>query len=112
MAPCLRAQAQFCIGGCVLAHKGRGRGTVSLYQRMLRSRKLLDPEAPLDWVPTGHDDVLAFRRADITVVLNVSPDPVVLTADLVAGAEVVLTSWAGEAFTGTLPGDATVWLRR
>jgi alpha-glucosidase len=84
---------------------------LTLYQRILRSRKLLDPEAPLDWVPSGHDDVLAFRRGDVTVVLNVSPDVVVLPADLIAGTEVLLASWAGDPFTGSLRGDATVWLR-
>jgi hypothetical protein len=62
-------------------------------------------------VAAGHDDVLAFRRGDVTVALNVSSEPVVLPGDLVAGAEVLLASWAGEPFAGSLPGNATVWLR-
>jgi alpha-glucosidase len=84
---------------------------LTLYQRILRSRKLLDPEAPLEWVAAGHDDVVAFRRGDVSVVLNVSAAPVVMPAELVAGAEVLLTSWASDDGVGTVPGDATVWLR-
>ena len=84
---------------------------LSLYQRMLRTRRLLDPHAALEWIDVDHDDVLAFRRGDVTVVLNVSPEPVLLPADLVAGADVLLASSAGDAPTGTLPGNAAVWLR-
>ncbi len=84
---------------------------LSLYQRMLRTRKLLDPHAALEWIDVDHDDVLAFGRGDVTVVLNVSSEPVVLPAELVAGNDVLLASSAGEPFAGTLPGNAAVWLR-
>jgi alpha-glucosidase len=39
------------------------------YRRAVAARAALDPEAPLDWVETGREDVLAFRRGDLTCVV-------------------------------------------
>jgi alpha-glucosidase len=38
------------------------------YRAALRARRSLDHAAPLAWVETGRDDVLAFRRGDVVCV--------------------------------------------
>ena len=84
---------------------------LTLYQRILRSRNCSTPWPPLEWVAAGHDDVLAFRRGDVTVVLNVSPEPggaARRPRRRGRGAAGVLGVRRGH---GTVPGDATVWLR-
>jgi hypothetical protein len=34
-----------------------------------------------------------------------------LGADIVGRSDVLLTSWAGDAFADALPADAAIWLR-
>ncbi|MBB5871768.1 alpha-glucosidase [Allocatelliglobosispora scoriae] len=77
---------------------------LSLYQRALRLRRSFS-SAPFAWLPGLPDQVLAFRRGDIGVVVNFSPEPV----ELPAHAEIVLSSSPIE--DGKIPGDTTAWLR-
>jgi alpha-glucosidase len=85
---------------------------LSLYQRILEARRRLDHEAPLEWIDLDHDDLVGFRRGDVSIVLNVSAEPIVLGAEISGEHDVVLASWVGDPFDGTLPGDAAIWLRR
>ncbi len=82
-----------------------------LYRRILEARRRLEPEAPLEWIDLDHDDLVAFRRGDVIVALNVSAEPIALGADIVGRSDVLLTSWAGDAFADALPADAAIWLR-
>jgi alpha-glucosidase len=42
-----------------------GDSVLTLYRRALHIRRSLDPRARLDWLETGRDDVLAFRRGSV-----------------------------------------------
>lgn len=46
------------------------------YRRALRARRRIDQDAPLEWVTTGREDVLAFRRGALTSVTVFDGDPV------------------------------------
>jgi alpha-glucosidase len=68
-------------------------------------RRLLQTEESLQWIETGRDDVLAFRRPNgWTVVTNFGQTPHALPAD---GAR----SLSSRHFEGDeLPPETTVWL--
>lgn len=80
--------------------------TLSLYRRALALREeLLAPEE-LEWVDSGRDDVLWFRRpGGWEVVTNFGSEPFTLD-----DSNALLASSATEP--GMLPGATTVWLHR
>lgn len=41
---------------------------LSVYRRALRARRQIDPHSDLEWLEPGRDDVLAFRRGDLSCV--------------------------------------------
>jgi alpha-glucosidase len=61
------------------------------------------PAGTIEWLESGHDDVLMFRSGGVTVVANTGAAHV----DMPAG-RVLLES--GETGTELLAGDTTVWL--
>jgi alpha-glucosidase len=78
--------------------------TLSMYRAALALRRTLRTAESLEWLDTGADDVLAFRRPNgWTCVTNFGTTP----APLPAG-EVLLSS--GPLDGGTLPGATTAWL--
>ncbi|MBF0817147.1 glycoside hydrolase family 13 protein [Microbacterium paludicola] len=78
--------------------------TLSLYRRALALRHELQTAEQLEWIDTGRDDVLWFRRPNgWQVVTNFGTDPFDLPADV----EVVLSSDGGDR---VVPGEATVWI--
>ncbi len=82
--------------------------TLSMYQKALAIRKRLQADEDLEWLDTGRDDVLAFRRPNgWTVVTNFGIDPYGLLAD-----DVALVSGPVFLMDGvvTVPGETTVWL--
>lgn len=79
--------------------------TLTLYRRALALRRLLQTEESLEWLETGREDVLGFRRPNgWTVVTNFGTEPFALPA----GASISLSSDATDG--GVLPGETTVWI--
>ena len=79
--------------------------TLTLYRRALALRRRLQTEESLEWLETGREDVLGFRRPNgWTVVTNFGTDPFPLPA----GASISLSSGATDG--GVLPGETTVWI--
>ena len=79
--------------------------TLALYRRALALRRTLQRAERLDWVDTGRDDVLRFRRpGGWEVVTNFGDEPYAL--DL---GDVLVAS--GELHGGSVPGATTVWFR-
>jgi alpha-glucosidase len=80
--------------------------TLSLYRRALALREELLAAEELEWVDSGRDDVLWFRRpGGWEVVTNFGSEPFALD-----DSNAVLASSATEP--GVLPGATTVWLHR
>jgi alpha-glucosidase len=93
----------------VEAETGDPDSTLELYRRALAARRRyagpsIGETVELFDLPGRADDVLAFRRDDLTVVLNCGTRPV----DLPEG-DVVLASRSLDG--RTLPPDTSVWLR-
>lgn len=90
----------------VEAQDGQQDSTLELYRSALRLRRQLQTAETLEWVDTGRDDVLAFRRPGgwVTVTNFGTAE-----APLPAG-EVLLTS--APLRDGQLPGEATAWIRQ
>jgi alpha-glucosidase len=78
--------------------------TLALYRRALAMRRSLQSEERLEWLPTGRDDVLHFRRpGGWEVVTNFGGEPYPLERDDAAIASRALDD------PGLLPADTTVW---
>jgi alpha-glucosidase len=89
----------------VSAQDGDPASTLMLYRSALGLRRRLQGAERLEWLETGRDDVLAFRRPGGWVcVTNFGDEPALLPA-----GEVLLAS--AEVRDGLLPGAATAWLR-
>ncbi|MGJ9403981.1 glycoside hydrolase family 13 protein [Arthrobacter sp. KK5.5] len=90
----------------VEAQDGVPGSTLELYRAALRLRRELQTEETLEWVETGSESVLAFRRPNGWVtVTNFGDEP----APLPEG-EVLLGS--APVADGALPGAATAWLKQ
>ncbi len=88
----------------VESQDGDPASTLTLYREALRLRREMPRDESLEWVETGHDDVLAFRRSDGWLcVTNFGATPVPLPAGDVALASTTVTA--------DLPPDTTAWLR-
>jgi alpha-glucosidase len=76
---------------------------LSLYRHALRLRHQLRADEALDWIETGRDDVLRYRRPNgWEIVTNFGTTPYPLDH-----ADVILAT--ADAPTGYLPGESTVW---
>jgi len=92
-------------GSSVEAQEAEEDSTLSLYRRALALRSELQTAEALEWLETGRDDVVAFRRPNgWTSVTNFGAEPFKLPA-----GEVLVSSSPLEA--GLLPGAATAWLQ-
>ena len=79
---------------------------LQLYRSALRLRRELSGDEPLDWIDTGHQDVLAFRRGTgFVCVVNLGTEPVALPEH----RRTLLTS-AELTGDGLLPTDTAAWL--
>ena len=91
-------------GLSVEAQQADPASTLAFYREALAARRtLLGAPATVEMLDLG-EDVLAFRRGDLTVVLNCGTRAVPLP-----DGEVVVASGP---LDGGLPGDTAVWLRR
>ena len=92
--------------GCTVSvEDGDPRSTLALYRQGLALRRLLQTGESLEWIKTGRDDVLGFRRPNgWTVFTNFGEEPYQLPE---GGA----TSLSSRHFEGReLPGETTVWI--
>jgi alpha-glucosidase len=88
----------------VAAQQGHADSTLELYRSALQLRRQLQTTEALEWVETGHDDVLHFvRPGGWHCVSNFGVAPVALPAGVVRVA-------SGPVADGLLPGETTVWL--
>ena len=92
-------------GLTVAAQTGDPASTLEFYREALRVRRTFATSAGdhVEIVPRG-DDVLRFRRGEVTVVLNCGTEPVELPE-----GEVLIAS--GPLDGRRLPGDTAAWLR-
>ncbi|WP_277959766.1 glycoside hydrolase family 13 protein [Frigoribacterium faeni] len=79
--------------------------TLNLYRRALDLRRQLQADEHLDWLNTGRDDVLAFRRPNGWTSVTLFSDA---PYDLPAGELLLATAPVTD---GALMGVGTVWLR-
>lgn len=78
---------------------------LSLYREALRLRHELQTTESLEWIETGRDDVLEYRRPNgWTVVTNFGVEPFALPGDRRSSLA------SGPLAGGALPGETTVWL--
>ncbi|SEE90629.1 glycoside hydrolase family 13 protein [Ruania alba] len=91
----------------VQAQDGVPGSTLTLYREALALRRELQSEETLEWLETGDEQVLAFRRPNGWVsVTNFGTDAVELPE-----GELLLSS-ASLTAAGHLPGATTAWLRQ
>jgi alpha-glucosidase len=79
------------------------------YRSLFASRRHLGDG--FSWLDTGHADVLACRRGDMVIVLNMGSEAVTLPAEVVGERGVLVSSALSQHAPGRLPGNACVWLR-
>ncbi|MFC9770959.1 MULTISPECIES: glycoside hydrolase family 13 protein [unclassified Pseudarthrobacter] len=97
-------QPEWFAGASVEAQENREDSTLSLYRRALSLRWELQSAETLEWLETGRDDVLAFRRPNgWTSVTNFGTEPFALPAGRLLVASSPIDG-------GELPGAATAWL--
>ncbi|MFL6161350.1 MAG: glycoside hydrolase family 13 protein [Jatrophihabitantaceae bacterium] len=80
---------------------------LSLYRASLRARQSIDQAAPLEWLETGREDVLAFSRGELTCVTVFDGPPFPVPAEW---GRPTLASRAG--LDRLLPADTAAWLTR
>ncbi|MDR7189558.1 alpha-glucosidase [Microbacterium sp. BE35] len=89
----------------VSAEDGDPASTLSLYRDALALRRASQTGESLEWIDTGRDDVLGFRRPNgWTVFTNFGTEPF----ELPAGSDVSLSS--GPVDGSRLPGETTAWI--
>ena len=88
---------------------------LALYRSVLSARRAcLDPDAGLEWPTSTHPDVLMFHRGDVTVVVNVGADEVMMadvcaTAPRLASSRLLLSSSPVHDDPTRLPGNTCCW---
>jgi alpha-glucosidase len=86
----------------------KGPGSVlSLYRAALQARHGIDQAAPLEWLETGREDVLAFCRGELTCVTVFDGPPFPVPEDWGRPA-----LHSQEAVDRVLPADTTAWFTR
>ncbi|MFT4213730.1 MAG: glycoside hydrolase family 13 protein [Microbacterium sp.] len=97
-------QPEWFAGHAVEVEEADAASTLHLYRRALGLRRRLQADESLEWVETGRDDVLRFRRPNgWEVVTNFGSEPYDL-----GDARVVLASTPATA--GSVPAETTVWI--
>lgn len=112
-------QPEWFASSSVEAEDGDPASTLSLYRRALELRRILQADEELEWLETGAEGVLAFRRPSGWVsVTNFGAEPAPLPEAISeSGAELLLSSGpeTGEQtpaeVPGEVPGETTLWLR-
>jgi alpha-glucosidase len=85
--------------------------TLALYRSLLAARRALDPTEPLAWVLPDSDELVAFRRGELVVLLNVTDHAVEVPAQLGNELRVVRSSARDHVDATSVASNACVWLR-
>ena len=80
---------------------------MAFYRQAIGARRAIDPAAPLQWLDTGRDDVLAFRRAAMVSVTVFAGAPFAPPPGW--GAWVLRSDY--RPGSNALPANSTGWLR-
>jgi alpha-glucosidase len=84
--------------------EGDSDSVLNLYRAALRARRDIDTGATLAWLPTGRDDVLAFRRGHLVCVTAFGSSPYAVPEEW---GHLVLSS--ADLTDATLPGSSAAW---
>jgi alpha-glucosidase len=98
-------QPDWFAGYAVDAQEGAG-SVLAFYRAAIAARRGLDHDSGLAWLPTGRDDVLAFRRADVTCVVVFAGEA--FTVPVEWGSVVLATPGVVDR---RCPAAGAVWLR-
>ena len=93
----------------VATQDGEAGSMLTLYRDVLRVRRTLVDD-DFEWIFGAESDVVAFRRGDVTVVVNPTSAPRSVDAEL-GSTTLVLSSDPALTWSGVVPPDAAVWLR-
>lgn len=85
--------------------------TLALYRYLLAERRTIDAALPLEWVLPESDEIVAYRRGDLVVALNISDHDVVLPDEVSGGVTAVLASVRGHVDAAVVPANGCLWLR-
>ena len=80
------------------------------YRHVFAHRRALDLEAPLEWLLPDSDELVAFRRGEVVVVLNVSDHEVSLPDHLAVDRTVIISSVRDHADAAVVPANSCLWL--
>jgi alpha-glucosidase len=96
------------------AQTGDAASMLALYRETIVVRRAVPDLTSADfaWVLDGDPALVAFRRGDVVVVVNVSGEDRELPADVVDGRRVLVASVAGHVDPLVVPSDSAVWLGR
>jgi len=84
--------------------------TLAHYRHVLGHRRALDVHAPLEWVLPDSDELVAYRRGAVLVVLNVSDRDIALPAELVGDGRLIISSVRTHTDPAVVPANACTWL--
>ena len=83
--------------------------TLHLYRRTVELRRSIDTSAPLEWMLGEFDELVAFRRGDVLVVLNVSDHDVAVPPG--CASALLLSSLHDQTDMTVVAADSCLWLR-
>lgn len=84
---------------------------LSLHREVLRVRRMLLADAPaLEWLPSPSNELLAFRRGTVICATNFGEEETAIPAHWGATTRLLSTQQPTAPWTGTVPGETTVWL--
>ncbi|KQR93942.1 MAG: glycoside hydrolase family 13 protein [Microbacterium ginsengisoli] len=87
-----------------VAREEHDESVLSFYREAIATRRTIDPAAPLEWIATERDDVLAYRRGALTCVVVFGGEP--FKAPVGWGSRVLSSSSAPDC-----PTDTASWFR-
>ena len=85
--------------------------TLALYRHLMQQRRALDPAPRSNGCCPESDELVAYRRGAVLVVLNVGAEPWPCPPSCRARATVIESSVRGHVDPALVPADACVWLR-
>ena len=80
-----------------------------MYRQLMRVRQEVGGLGPenFTWLDLGHDDVLAYRRGDVVVVINMSDE----SREIQVTRSVLVSSIPDALLNSELAPNSAVWVR-
>ncbi|MEY4362042.1 MAG: hypothetical protein RL391_1348, partial [Actinomycetota bacterium] len=89
--------------------EGTDGSTLGVYRKVLNLRSVFDPSADIVWELEESESLVAFRRGDVLVVMNMSTNDEIVPAEILGSARTILSTAASAG--ASVPGNSTVWFR-